>query len=341
MSDEQKNPDVPEIPADLDINKAAEALGEDPADLAAEVLAKMQNPLASPPSALFGTDPAFGDIPNLPESPQTPAKGGTSDEGGQGGISTRVDDPRGSEAPLRASGGGRKVCIVGSAPGWETAPFDPKEGWEIWSLSRMYTQIPRWDRWFELHRYEDLCARLDGSTPPEAVESARREYHQWLAQDHGRPIIMQEIRPEVPNSVRFPIEAVREQFPHQYFTNSIGYMIALAILEGDISRLDIYGVDMSTEEEYREQRPGVEYWIGFAAGYGMDVRVPPVGELLKTRTQYAYDSPDGTHAKMQYRLDAAKRAEKHAQNVKREAEIREAHAAGSREILEWMIGNFS
>ena len=60
------------------------------------------------------------------------------------------------------------------------------------------------------------------------------------------PIYMQQLHERFPTAVRFPIEDVSEH--RAYFTNTIAYMIAHAILEGDVTEIILLGVDMKRIE---------------------------------------------------------------------------------------------
>lgn len=243
--------------------------------------------------------------------------------------------PRVSE-PV-AQEGSKKVAIIGSAGGWELAPYkDPS--WSIWSLSRMYHSIPRWDVWFELHPWDRLCERRDGKTPELEQQRLRAEYQQWLQQDHGRPIFMQQNYPQVPGAVKYPLDRMLETFPQRYYTNSVSYMLALAIVQG-AEEIAIYGVDMATEEEYTLQRPGVEYWVGLAQGAGIDVHIPPLSDLCKSRTLYGF-MDDELADKLTYKLDLAMRQQEEAKEMKRQSDLALANGAGAKQILEWLLRNY-
>jgi len=232
----------------------------------------------------------------------------------------------------------KKVAIIGSAQGWEAAPYDDPS-WSIWGLSRMYHSLPRWDVWFEIHPWDRLCERRDGQTPQVEQMRLRAEYQQWLQQDHGRPIFMKQHYPQVPNCVVYPLEQILEVFPGDpYFTNSVSYMIALALFQG-VEQLAIYGVDMATKEEYTDQRSGVEYWVGLARGAGVDVLIPSISDLCKARVLYGmYDDPE--HDKLTLKLDTAMRQLAEAEKMGRQAELAMANAKGAKQILEWMLRNY-
>lgn len=243
--------------------------------------------------------------------------------------------PKVSEPPAEFP---KKVAIIGSASGWELAPFDDPS-WNVWSLSRMYHSLPRWDVWFEIHPWDRLCERRDGTTPQNEQLRLKAEYQHWLSQDHGRPIFMQQHYPQVPGCLVYPLDAIRQTFPgDDYFTNSVSYMLALAIFQG-VERIGIWGVDMATAEEYHDQRPGVEYWVGLARGAGITVDIPATSDLCKSRVLYGWYA-DPMHDKLTLKLDHAMRGIKEAENHGRQAELALANARGAKQILEWMLRNY-
>ena len=73
---------------------------------------------------------------------------------------------------------------------------------------------------------------------------------------------MQKAWKEVPTSMVYPLDAMLKKFG-DYFTNSISWMLALAIHEG-FEEIHVYGVDMAVDTEYHHQRPSCEYFLGLA-----------------------------------------------------------------------------
>lgn len=182
-----------------------------------------------------------------------------------------------------------KVAIVGFTGTREQAPYNDPE-FEIWTVNNLYRFVPRQDRVFELHTREQIAADLthgvDGKTYVEELASMTI------------PVYMQEKYPDIPPSVKYPLDKMIEEFgiersntnhkPDAYFTNSISFMIALAIYEG-FKEIHVYGVDMAIGVEYIEQRPSCEYYLGIAKGRGIKLYLPVESDLLKTRFTYGYD----------------------------------------------------
>ena len=190
----------------------------------------------------------------------------------------------------------KRVAIMGFAPHYNLAPF-ADESFEIWGVNQLHQFIPRATRWFELHPWHVVLAEhaAEAAVAPHGVT----KHIDWLRQFPG-PTYMIEARPEIPNSVTYPLDAmVREFFPwarpkvgggweDAYFRCSASYMLALAISEG-FTEIHIYGVDMAQMVEYREQRPSCEYMMGVAFGRGIKIYRPDASNLLRANFLYGYD----------------------------------------------------
>lgn len=87
----------------------------------------------------------------------------------------------------------------------------------------------------------------------------------------------------------YPIRAVARKFNTNVFTGSISYAIALALYEC-YDDIHLYGMNFTGAWEYRNQLPGVYYWIGRAHEVGCNVTVHgrKHSKLLKYRV-YGYD----------------------------------------------------
>lgn len=193
-----------------------------------------------------------------------------------------------------------KVAILGYTPHRGQAPWAfEHHDWELWMLNDLYMQgIPPHDvrrvRWFELHPWEEKGP--DGKPTTFSVDRAHTQVLQGLIAG-GAKVYLQEERPEVPGAMRFPYEAIYAHFKDtlggslKYFTNTISFEIALAIMEG-ATEIGIYGVDMMTggggvvNNEYGYQRPSCEYWIAAAEFAGIKVHLPAESDLLKNAFVY-------------------------------------------------------
>lgn len=176
----------------------------------------------------------------------------------------------------------RKVAIVGFATSsmlQARSCFDDPD-FEIWGLNQLYVSFPmmakKATRWFQLHH---------ASSYDQAVRD--HKHGEWLAEQKNFPIYMQEHTDNIPMSVAFPRDEMVKKFV-PYFTNSISWELALAIHEG-FECIHIYGVDMAQNEEYIDQRPSVELFIGWARGMGIKVKIPGSSDLLKAMWLYPFE----------------------------------------------------
>jgi hypothetical protein len=101
------------------------------------------------------------------------------------------------------------------------------------------------------------------------------------------PVYMQQHWDIIPKSIPYPLEEITKSFG-RYFTNSVSYMIALAIKQG-YKEIGCWGVDMATASEYGPQRPSCEFFLGIAAGLGIKITIPDQADLLKTRFLYGFE----------------------------------------------------
>lgn len=150
----------------------------------------------------------------------------------------------------------KKLAIVGS--GSETrslAPFDDPE-FDVWVFNEAGSSswCKRWTACFQMHE-------------PEIYQGHNTKdpaHWQWLKTKHNKRIYMQEIDPQVPDSMRYPLEDALELAGVKMFPTTFAYMAALAILEG-YDEIRIFGVELSASE-YQYQANGYLFWFGFLRG---------------------------------------------------------------------------
>lgn len=224
-----------------------------------------------------------------------------------------------------------KVCIVGFAPSWQETPWGDKDT-EIWCLNEFYKvgkTVPGFkvDRWFEIH---------DRNSKSKATP----EHIQFL-QNCPVPVYMWQKYDDIPNSVAFPKNEILDYFESReyrgarYFTNSISWFIALAIMEG-FKEISVLGVDMATDSEYGWQRPSCEYWIGIAEGMGIKVNIPAASDLLKCTQLYGFESNNKNRVWMKTQIDELKKRTQQfgqqkaqAQAAVSQAEVAQAEIRGA------------
>jgi hypothetical protein len=241
---------------------------------------------------------------------------------------------------------GRKIAIVGTAPGYEDAPFHD-ESWEIWGLSRMFERAPRITRWFELHDFADVCKTWNpGDTAQES--RAREVYLDWLRNFEGQTFVQAQYAGQCKNGRAYPKDEILQMFQRRYFTNTVSWLMALAIMEQEITGVHttvaLYGIDMELStngnDEYGQQRPSCEYFCGMIDALpGMDLYVPQRSSLLKARELYAFEfNPLFYKAKEKKLMVATMKAKAEAQAQHARELI--AGTTGALEILDWTLHNW-
>lgn len=195
----------------------------------------------------------------------------------------------------------KTVAIVGFAPSWQQAPWADKHI-EKWSLNEGHLMMPSVDRWFQMH-------------PRWCWEKNMRDasYLDWV-RGIAEPVYMLEAYADIPTAVRYPLEHIKQRFwpdDPAYLTSTFAYMLALAIDEG-FEAIQVWGVDLSTDEEYGYQRAGAEYLIGLARGMGIKVTVPVNCPMLKSPLYGFYEPDDAqlvyTSEMFEYRLAELQKA---------------------------------
>lgn len=206
---------------------------------------------------------------------------------------------------------GRKIAIIGFTSSHQFAPWG-QDGWELWICNNLHGFVPdQWSRLYDLHDLATIQSDKD---------------HEAFLRRSEKPVYVWTAREEWPASVSFPKDACTETFG-RYFTNSISWMTAHALMEMGSSaeewaraqvaeliaeqpgleplqsvlfdsarnqymaecELHIYGVDMAQGTEYAAQRPSCEYFLGIAAGMGVKTYVPPQSDLLKNTALYGVE----------------------------------------------------
>jgi len=201
----------------------------------------------------------------------------------------------------------KKVIILGFAPDTRNqAPVDD-DSFDVWPLNELYMEMPILREyatgWFQLHGSEPSTIR----DPKQKKSLSQLRCPVWMWNQHA----------EIPNSVRYPREQILRHFDtygegmnpkilHErdraYFTNTISWMIALAIYL-QYEEIHIYGVNMAQDQEYQHQRPSCEMYIGWARGAGIKIHLPHESDLCRSWMFYGYDD-DSAYMKKMYAREA-------------------------------------
>ena len=236
--------------------------------------------------------------------------------------------PAGFPIDLVAGGNGnghnpsvhRPLAIVGMHPkGTEDMPWDDPnlEVWLFNEAAQKVEKYPRWDALIQIHRPEVYTSLTNW---------VNKDHWPWLQQDHGdKKIYMMDVDPRVPNSVKYPLEGVLSLIPYHYLRSSPALALALAIYLG-YTDISLYGSELSSNTEYGYQATNYAFWIGFAHGRGIDLKLrcwqaefnQPIygyeGEAQIDRAYFvertaehdrAWKTNENTLAKLKNRLDQA------------------------------------
>lgn len=174
----------------------------------------------------------------------------------------------------------KKIAIIGFTNSKDDAPWGDPE-WEIWICNDLHKIVSdKWHRLYDLHSLKEIRSNKE---------------HDAFMRTTDKQVFVFDPQPEWPTATAFPKADINGLFG-KYFTNSISWMIAHAMLEG-ATDIGVWGVDLATGTEYAAQRPSCEYFLGFAAGRGINIYVPPASDLLKIAYQYGAEDDSPVRAK--------------------------------------------
>ena len=196
----------------------------------------------------------------------------------------------------------KTVRIFGAAKNArESPPLTPEDkDVEVWLSNSTTTNLIRcpqamseWTRWFNLHSRQHIV----GTYP------AAFAYYQTKAED--RPIYLQKVQPDVPTSIVFPRKQIQEAFatakgPNRYFTCTVTWLIALAILEG-FERIELWGFELRDTKRgsaFAFERPCFAYWVQVAKEHGIEVFYQEAVEKLYASGQLLPGDPEAYTGKL-------------------------------------------
>lgn len=139
--------------------------------------------------------------------------------------------------------------LIGKGFGWELAPQA-----NAWGATQLILRRPV-DRVVDMNDYSN-----DRWGKQETIEA-----------DMSRKTA-KALNVEYVDLKSYPYNEIVKEFKTDYFSNTIDFMMALAIYEG-YQEINLYGVNMAHETEYAYQKAGVDFWCGMAMGRGIKVNV--------------------------------------------------------------------
>jgi len=168
------------------------------------------------------------------------------------------------------------------------APYKD-ESWEIWATSPSnYQLLPRVDRWFELHKDFQLWGGKHGH-PDQSF------YVEWLEHHSKERFRLYMLDQEdIAHAHVFPWKELVSEFSPYFFTSTFSWMFGYALQQG-ATEIGIYGADMSTDEEYRKQRPHFQHFIWLALQRGVKVTAPYESDIMQPPPLYgvSFTTPRG------------------------------------------------
>lgn len=233
----------------------------------------------------------------------------------------------------------KKYAIVGTAPSWNRTPWDDPDLF-IGSLNDAYNieGFQRADEWVDFHPLDKFFFapdRAEGAPRPVIFAHTippghyvRPAHHRdWLATQAMPVWLHPDYATQWPAAATWPSarpfpKAEIEAYFGRYFTSSPAWMLAHAIMRG-FREIHIYGIHLSTESEYIEQRPGFEFLCGRVLGAGKMtttihegirryetqdgvIVLPEASPVLSAKFQYAFQpSPRGHLEPLKWELHKA------------------------------------
>jgi len=185
-----------------------------------------------------------------------------------------------------------------------------------------------WTKWFQLH---DIDKHHEHNADTHVG---------WLNQQDF-PVVMFEghVDKRINNPEPYPKAEILEEFG-TYFTNSVSWMIALAIAEG-YEKIGIYGIDMAQDSEYGHQRPSCEYFVGWAQGRNIEIDVAESSDLLKTPFLYAVEDGGPLRRKLESRMKELTERKTQIDGQMNQLQLQSANLAGALEDTRYYLRAWS
>lgn len=190
----------------------------------------------------------------------------------------------------------KEVTILGIGEGKQDCPFD-KETWAIakglmWKIHKdpkSQAKAPRRvDRIFNMDKADEMLSFKKDSGHYNGYDL---DAFVKVMNETGAPFVTSYCIPGLEHCTPYPLKEITEKYGVMYFTNTICFMIALALYEGYDS-IDLWGVNQAGKIEYINERRGVEFWLGLAAGMGTKISINGPSPLLHNPVVYGYKKPE-------------------------------------------------
>ena len=197
-----------------------------------------------------------------------------------------------------------------------TRLFQLHPRWDALRGDRTNFNDPLHDKWLrnvpwteaDLKAVEDAVVYKDCYYGPEGIKTPMEVGAPRRTTDFPIYVLDAKEFKDVPGAITFPFREIMvwlgEEYGEdyyskaghyifEYFTSTVNYMVALAMYEG-VERIELYGFEMSSKEEYSYQKAATEFWLGMALGRGIGIYLPPGCALLgENEKLYGYEKVPG------------------------------------------------
>ena len=190
-----------------------------------------------------------------------------------------------------------KLAIVGAEPHTrENAPYNDLD-YDIWTFSDwlLADWLKRCDAIIEIHGIEVYRNHPRSPGYWDALQKATIPVYMYPFADT-----------KVKSSIEFPLDGVLEMLnkaktngqPFKNLNCTTVYAIALGIYQ-QYEVIDIYGVELWPDSPYNKQRADFAFWVGFAAGRGIELNINCSDKLFNHKL---YGIEDKTQTAKLYEL---------------------------------------
>jgi hypothetical protein len=233
------------------------------------------------------------------------------------------------EAELSIKKPVKKVAIVGTSRSSMSMANNLDDDWTIYCLNEAVVHLHRYDLHMEIH---DIVYLRD-------VAKVDPAYFDIIAKS-GSKTMLQQKYVVFPECQVYPIDEVTKMFG-VYFNNTAALLLAYAMYANpELEEIKIYGIDMSSDTEYRHQRPCMEYYIGYAKGRGIKVTLPDSCPLAYTPYIYGFQRPPTLLAHAEKLLSGYTGSYKQWEKKYDEALSNEKYYLGCKDSLEHFMRTF-
>lgn len=173
----------------------------------------------------------------------------------------------------------KTLVIMGSHPnGAKNFDWD-RTDCDVWLFNEAPSdsKYKRCDAFFQLHTeaiWKNPKNRSD------------EKHYEWLASGKTPKVFMQKIFKDVPKSAKYPLTEVLELTKNIRLANGKVFKclmstpdLAMALVAQmhnkgkKYEKVEIWGIELETESEYRHQRLGFGFWTGYLAALGINLEI--------------------------------------------------------------------